>query len=763
MKFLALATAFSAAIFAQTGGAQTSRPQTAPVHAIAPFSGGPQLDATIDRAIRENKLPGGVLLVGHDDRIVYRKAYGYRSLVGVKEPMTVDTIFDLASLTKIVATTSAMMKLYEQGRLDIDAPVTRYLPEFQGGRSPITIRELMTHFSGFRPDIDIDPPWRGYDTGIRMAMMDKPVAPPDTKFIYSDTNFMLLGEIARRLSGKPENEYVKELLFDPLGMKDTGYLPPASLRPRIAPTEMQPDGTVLRGVVHDPRARWMGGVAGHAGVFSTADDLAKFCRMILDGGDGIFSPATIQKFSSPASPVDNPVVRGLGWDINSPYSGTRGNLFPVGSFGHTGFTGTSIWIDPSSRTYVIFLANSVHPHLRPPITPLRRKIATIVAASVGYAPHAAAQTRTGLDVLEDSGFAELKGKRVGLITNQTGVDRLGRRNIDQMLRAGVKLVALFSPEHGFLGAEDREDVANSRDAATGLKVWSLYGKTQRPTPEMLRGLDALVFDIQDLGVRFYTYETTMLYAMEEAAKQHVPFYVLDRPDPLTGNHVEGPMLDTDKLSFVGGFPLPLRHGLTMGELATLENSEKHLGADLHVIRMMGWTRGTWFDDTGLPWVNPSPNIRDLNEAILYPGPAMLEYSTNYSVGRGTETPFEEIGADWIDGAKLAAFLNNEHIPGVSIEATEFTPASSHLSGKKLGGVRFSLTNRDIFSASMLGLEVAYALATLYPGKIDFDADDKLIGNGAAIDALKQSRIPLAEADRGVPEFRTIREKYLIYH
>ncbi len=752
MRFLALALGIATAAVAQTIPAS-----------LPTFAAGPELDAVINQAIRENKIPGGVLLVGHAGQILYRKAYGYRSLVGLKEPATLDTVYDLASLTKIVATTSAMMKLFEQGRVDLNAPVTRYLPEFQGGQSPITIRELMTHFSGFRPDIDINPPWSGYETGIRMAEMDKPIAPPDTKFIYSDTNFMLLGEIARRLSGKPENEYVKDIVFDPLGMKDTGYLPPASLRPRIAPTEMQPDGTGLRGVVHDPRARWMGGVAGHAGVFSTAADLAKFCQMILDGGAGLFSPATIQKFTSPTSPVDNPVVRGLGWDINSPYSGTRGNLFPVGSFGHTGFTGTSIWIDPASRTYVIFLANSVHPHLRAAITPLRRKIATIVAASVGYAPRAFKQTRTGLDVLEDSGFAELKGKRVGLITNQTGIDRLGRRNIDQMREGGVKLVALFSPEHGILGAEDHPGVENSIDAATGLKVWSLYGKTMRPTPQMLRGLDALVFDIQDLGVRFYTYETTMLYAMEEAAKEQIPFYVLDRPDPLTGNHVEGPMLDADKLSFVGGYPLPLRHGLTMGELATLENAEKHVGANLHIVRMLDWTRDEWFDETGLPWVNPSPNIRNLNDAILYPGPALLEYSANYSVGRGTETPFEEVGADWIDGPSLAAFLNGEHIPGVSFESVQFTPASSHLAGKQLSGVRFTLGERNIFSSSMLGLEVAYALATLYPGRIDFSTDQNLIGNAEVIAALDQARNPLAAARHGIAEFRAIREKYLIYH
>ncbi|HVV43831.1 MAG TPA: serine hydrolase domain-containing protein, partial [Bryobacteraceae bacterium] len=348
------------------------------------FHGAADLDAAINQAVREDKIPGAVVLVGHNRQVVYRKAYGYRALLPAKEPMTADTIFDIASLTKIVATTSAMMKLFEEGRIRIDDPVTTYLPEFQGGRSAITIRDLMTHFSGLRPDLDLDPPWSGYETGIRRALADKPAGPPEQKFVYSDINFILLGEIVHRLSGLPENEYVKQILFDPLGMKDTTYLPSPALRPRIAPTEMQKDGTILRGVVHDPTSRYMGGVAGHAGVFSTADDLGKFCQMILDGGDGLFSPATIRKFTSPATAANQSVVRGLGWDIQSPYSGVRGELFPEGSFGHSGFTGTSIWIDPYSRTYVVLLANSVHPHQRKAITPLRGKVATIVAASIGY-------------------------------------------------------------------------------------------------------------------------------------------------------------------------------------------------------------------------------------------------------------------------------------------------------------------------------------------------------------------------------------------
>ena len=736
------------------------------------FHSASDLDNLLNQAVREDKLPGAVVLVGHNGRILYRKAYGSRALLPAKEAMTVDTIFDIASLTKIIATTSAMMKLVETGLVRIDDPVTAYLPEFQSGASPITVRDLMTHFSSLRPDLDLEPVWSGYETGIMKALADKPTAAPETKFVYSDINFILLGEIVRRVSGMPENEYAKQILFDPLGMADTGYLPSASLKARIAPTEMQPDGTILRGVVHDPTARYMGGVAGHAGVFSTADDLARFCQMILDhgktaSGAELFSPAIIDKFTSPATPPSQAVVRGLGWDIQSPYSGVRGDLFPVGSFGHTGFTGTSIWIDPSSQTYVILLANSVHPHQRKAITPLRGQVATIVAAGVSYEDgisyNAPAAVSTGLDVLEQENFRTFQGKRIGLITNQTGVDRQGRRDIDVMKAAGVNIASIFAPEHGIAGIEDREGLGDSIDKATGIKVWSLYGKTRRPTPEMLRGLDALVFDIQDVGVRFYTYETTMLYAMEEAAKAKIPFYVLDRPNPLTGQHVEGPMLDPDKLSFTGPYPLPLRHGMTIGELAGLMNSTSVPKTELHVIQMTGWKRDEWFDATGLPWINPSPNIRSLNAALLYPGLAMIESSTNYSVGRGTDAPFEQIGADWIRGTDLVRRLNTLNVPGVRFYPVEFTPDSSNFSGRKVSGVRFVITNRGVFSSARLGLAVAASLQKLYPGRISFTLNKSLIGNEVVIRTLTSGGDSSEAAKDRLQEFLGARQKYLLYN
>ncbi len=755
------------------------------------------LDAAMQAAIRGGMIPGGVLIVGHDGRVVHRKAYGDRAVIPTREPMTVDTIFDIASLTKVVATTPAIMRLFEQGKIRMTDPVTAYLPEFQGGHSDITVRDLMTHFSGMRPDLDLEPAWSGYEEGIRRALIDKPINPPGTRFEYSDINFELLGEIVKRLSGKPLDEFAREQIFEPLGMRETTFRPPEAWRARIAPTEVDAKTKIpIRGTVHDPTARFMGGVAGHAGVFSTADDLAKYAEALLSGGGGVFSALAIERFTTPNSPPDQPVLRGLGWDIDSGYSAPRGELFPLGSYGHTGFTGTSMWLDPASHTYVILLTNSVHLAPGRNINPIRSKVATIAAEFLGRGPEAGASTGvsraaryetlesagvrrmmapnhevlTGLDVLEAGKFAPniipFAGKRVGLITNQTGVTRSGRRNIDVMREAGVNIVAIFSPEHGLTGKEDRPDIDDGRDAATGLPIRSLYANGRnRPTPDMLRGVDALVFDVQDAGARFYTYSCTMLYALEEASKTKLPFYVLDRPNPVTGVQVEGPTLDENLQGFTGCFAMPVRHGLTMGELATMANAERKWKADLHVIKMKNWERGDWFDSTGLTWTDPSPNLRSLNAAALYPGLALLEASPNYSVGRGTDAPFEQIGADWIHGRELAQFLDARFIPGVRAYATRFQPTAGPFAGRSIEGVRFVILNREQFDSVHLGIELAYALQKLYPGKINFEACRFLIGNREAIEALKAGREPREIEDRAERDARAFEERrrpFLLY-
>jgi uncharacterized protein YbbC (DUF1343 family) len=311
-----------------------------------------------------------------------------------------------------------------------------------------------------------------------------------------------------------------------------------------------------------------------------------------------------------------------------------------------------------------------------------------------------------------------------------------------------------------------ENVANSRDAATGLPVISLFQPNQRRlTPDKMRNTDVLVYDIQDVGARFYTYSCTLLYALEEAAKAHKPFYVLDRPNPITGTRVEGPLLDRGLESFVGCYAMPLRHGMTFGELATMANAEQHWGADLHVIKMSDWQRGDWFDSSSLMWVNPSPNMRNLNEALLYPGIAMLEAATNYSVGRGTDSPFEQIGADWIDGQKLAAVLNSKFIPGVRIYPTSFQPTSSHFAGHTISGVRFVITNREAFDSVRLGLEVAVALEKLYPHKIDLEKCRFLIGNRQVIREIAAGADPQhiqGKMRDSVETFLNRRKAFLLY-
>ncbi len=756
------------------------------------------LDGIIEQAIANDELPGAVLLVGHRGLILHRKAYGSRAVLPAREPMTVDTVFDLASLTKVVATTSAVAKLIEQGKIRLNDPVARYIPEFAtNGKEQVTIRQLATHTGGLRPIPKLPDDWMGADAVLQAIYSDTLTAPPGARFVYSDCDFIVLGELVRRVSGLPLDQFVEQNIFKPLGMTHTRFRPPTEWLPRIAPTEEidLPEGAkagsgkgrVLRGVVHDPRARGMGGVAGHAGLFSTAADLAVFARMLLADGVGpkgkrIFAAATVEKITTPQTPPWSPTLRGIGWDIDSTYSAPRGELFPVGSFGHTGFTGTAIWIDPGSKTFVILLANSVHPYGRPAISSLRSKVATAVAAALNLdgrgqitslnerrvgADHSqprVADTRAGIDVLVEQKFAPLRGKRVGLITNHTGVARDGRSTIDVLAKAeGVQLVALFSPEHGISGRAD-DKVTSGTDPATGLPIHSLYGETRRPTDEMLKGIDALVFDVQDAGVRFYTYVTTMGYCMEEAAKRGIAFYVLDRPNPLGGEMVEGPMLDANRLNFVGYFPLPVRYAMTLGELAAMFNAENKIGADLHVIAMENWQRRDMFEATGLEWIAPSPNLRSLDATVLYPGIEILQ-AGGVAVGRGTDTPFELFGAPWIRGRELADTLNRRFIPGVRFVPIRFTPRSGPHKDAACEGAALVITDRWSLNSMLMGMEIAAALWKLYPKDFQLEKIITLVGNAATIERLKKGDPPdriVNDWANDIEAFRTMRAKYLLY-
>ncbi len=764
----------------------------------------------VESAIQAKKIPGAVVLIGHEGQLVYRKAFGQSSLVPERRAMTTTTIFDMASMTKVIATTTAVMQLVEQGKIVLSAPVSDYWPEFkQNGKELVTIRELMTHYSGLPPDLPLKPAWTGYDTAMKMIVAAKLNVPPGTRFIYSDINFETLGEIVRRVSGEPLDVYCTEHIFKPLGMKDTLFTPPVSLRGRIAPTQYEhgTSGPVLLGVVHDPTSRFMGGLAGHAGLFSTADDVSIFAQMLLNGGTyngvRILSPLSIEKMTEPQTPPNKMVLRGLGWDLDSPlvsnnggrvgdlYISNRGELFAVGSYGHTGFTGTSIWIDPVTKTYVIVLTNRVHPNGKGEVAGLRTAVATLVASALG--PLSAQQilesrrsltsyfelmrsyrvqglrngsVKTGIDVLAAGHFAALAGKHVGLITNSSGRAGDGSRTIDLLQHApGVKLVALFSPEHGLEGsASEGAKVDSSRDAATGLPIYSLYGDTQRPSAQMLEGIDTLVFDIQDVGARFYTYITTMGYCLEAAGKKGIEFYVLDRPNPINGAEVDGPVLDPDLRSFIGYFPMPIRHGMTVGELAEMFNGENHLNAKLHVIKMEGWERTDWFDETGLAWINPSPNLRNLTEETLYPGVCLLE-GANVSVGRGTDTPFEMVGAPWIDGRALAALLNNKKIQGVRFLPMDFKPLSGIFAGEVCHGVQIVLIDRQALEPTEMGVELLTTLWRLSPQNLKLDGTLNLVGSRKVLESIRSGESPSRiwyDWQEPLETFKKVRARYLLY-
>lgn len=372
--------------------------------------------------------------------------------------------------------------------------------------------------------------------------------------------------------------------------------------------------------------------------------------------------------------------------------------------------------------------------------------------------------QTGLDVLEAQKFAPLRGKHIGLITNHTGVDAQGRSNVDLLSHASsLQFVALFSPEHGLAG-RNNEKIASSKDPSTGLPVYSLYGETNRPTDEMLKGIDALVFDIQDAGVRFYTYTVTMAYCMEEAAKRNIAFFVLDRPNPMGGEIVEGPMLDPDKTNFVAYFPLPVRYGLTIGELAQLFNAENHIGADLHVVAMKNWHRNYFFESTGMKWIPPSPALRTVKGSILYPGIEILQ-SPGVSVGRGTQAPFEEFGAPWMNGDEVAAALNERHIPGVHFAAQPFIPVSGPYSGERCGGVSIRITDRFAVRSMRMGLEIAEILQKMYPKDFDTAKLVGLVGNADTVQQLQSGVAPekiVAGWSDALSNFDKVRRKYFLY-
>ncbi|MCC7474066.1 MAG: DUF1343 domain-containing protein [Pirellulales bacterium] len=742
----------------------------------------PAIESRIDRAVAESleqkRMSGCVVLLGRRAGIVFEKAYGYRCVEPREEPMTLDTVFDMASLTKPLATATGIMLLVERGQLRLRQKVAEFFPDFaQNGKQEVTIEQLLVHSSGLLPDNPLTDYAEGWQSAGPKIFALTPLSDPGTRFKYSDVNFILLGKIIEQVTGETEAVFLQREVYDKLGMSDSGYLPDEKLRERAETTE-KTAGRWLKGEVHDPRAARMGGIAGHAGLFSTAHDLAIYATMMLGqgryGDTRVLSAAAVAEMTRPRD-VDGH-RRGLGWDMRSLYSRNRGELMSDRAFGHGGFTGTAMWIDPALDLYVIFLGDRLHPDGEGEVNELAGRIGAMACAAIepgrpqqapnrpALAPqrellrdrrdrvnrwHNGAQriqgepspspslrgrgtdagrVRLGIDVLAADDFQLLRGKRVGLITNQTGLDSQRVSTIERLHQAkDVKLVALFSPEHGIRGALDQANIDDTVDVPTGLPVHSLYGKQNKPTPEQLASLDVLVFDIQDIGTRFYTYPSTMCLALEAAAKAGKQFVVLDRPNPIDGTTVEGPLLDEGRESFVGILRLPIRHGLTVGEIATMFAGQRGLEKSLTVVKMRGWRREMSLFDTGLYWLNPSPNMRSLEAALLYTGVGMLEF-TNLSVGRGTESPFEMLGAPWIDENKLADRVNAAGLTGVRVVPVRFTPTATKFKGQECHGIHFIITDWQAFRSFDLGLAIASSLVAIHGQAWQSEPWKKLLGS-----------------------------------
>ncbi len=755
------------------------------------------IDVEVQKGLEAKSMPGCVVCVGRHGKIAYLKAFGDKQVETDTEKareMTVDTLFDMASITKPMATATSVMVLVDQGKIDVDEKVMTYLKEFDTPeKRDITVRQLLTHTAGFIPDNHINNYQDGTAKSIERLLAEKPESTPGTEFSYSDVSFQLLGILVKRVSGKSVAEFALENIYKPLGMTETMYCPNEELSKRAAPTQNRELGKV-----HDPRAFLTDGVAGHAGLFSTAEDIAVYSSMMLNKGEWngarVLTPETV-KLMTTRNRVPRG-YRGLGWDMRSGYSSNRGQTMSPQAFGHGGFTGTSLWIDPGFDLFVIFLSNRVHPDGKGNVNPLAGRIGTIAADAVTDEPNknrltlnklmskniqlkfqvkqleklennaARSQVQTGLDVLKYYDFNPLKDKRVGLITNHTGCTKDGTFITKYLKDNGVELTALFSPEHGFTGEADHDGIEDSKDPNTGLTIFSLYGNTRKPTPEMLDNVDVLVYDIQDIGSRFYTYTSTMALGMEAAVDKGIPFVVLDRPNPIRGDRVEGPMLQPGRETFIAWHKMPVQHGMTIGELAVMIAVERRFDVDLTVVPCVGWKRSQDYTATELPWINPSPNMKTQNGAYFYTGLGLWEF-TNIAVGRGTDIPFEQFGAPWIkDNEKLAQALTeaakDAKLEGVRFEPVTFTPPYREFKDEPCYGVRLVLEDPEKLQAVRMGMVIATTLRKLYPDDWQTKNLNTLLLSDKVRDMIIDGKSAAEIEAEWMPEFERFLQRRALY-
>lgn len=747
--------------------------RTSPVAIRLPVDVERAIDDAVHAAIDARQLPGAVVAVGRRDGLIFLRDYGARAVDPEFEANDIDTIYDLASLTKPIATTTALAILADRGLLSFDDPVARFIPPFAAnGKERITIRHLLEHTGGL-PAVDALRDYEGEARGESLARIFavRPIHPPGRRTLYSDLGFIVLGEVVAQIAGEPLDAFVAREILDPLEMRSSSFRPSPELLSRIAPTERAERrlGVMIRGEVHDPRAFRLGGVSGNAGLFASAPDLARFARAMLGEGElegrRIVSAERVRELITP-TPLPGGFVNGLAWDMRSAAEVRRLGGMSEASYGHLGWTGTSIRIDPRLDVFVIVLSNDVHPDGRGDVRPLAAALERIVArCTERILPAARSEVRTGIDVEARDGFPHLRGARVALITHDAARAADGRRTLDVLVRQGI-VERVLAPEHG-LDTTREGHIQNGRDPRTGLQVFGLFGRTRRPSDAMLADIDTLVIDLVDVGTRFFTYASTMHEALITASSHpHLRVVILDRPNPLGGTLIEGPMLDGELRSFVNYHSLPLRHGLTLGELARLLDAELGLGlADrLVVVRAEGWERHATALDIGARWTPPSPNLPDATSALLYPAIALLE-GTDLSVGRGTEDPFSVIGAPWVDPHRVLAALAQLELSGVTFELAQFSPRSARHRGHVCRGIRVRLTDARAYRALPTGLAIIRAMLMTHRERIDLNRVLPLVGSRRVLEALANES-PLndviATAHAESADFETRRAPFLMY-
>jgi len=711
-------------------------------------------------ALEESHAPGGVLYIGSKDSTHLHIASGQRQTFPKSKPAKKDTLYDMASITKVVGTVTAIMQLKEQGKLSLEQSVTDFVPLME--LKDMTLKHLLTHTSGLVAVERYFTSMTSLDRMLQRYAKEGIERLPDIEHLYSDVGFMLLGRVVEEASRESLDVYTKKNIFDPLEMNRTSYNPPEEWLKNCAPTENDPwRQKLVHGEVHDENTWAVGGVSGHAGIFSTASDMAKFCRGLMDGT--ILSVDSVREMTSmnikPLYPW-----QGLGWQID-PWSTKKTGFLPSRTaFGHTGWTGTSIWIDPDRDLFTILLSNTCHPNREDRDNEtLRRTIHT----AVGNSFYAKTNLHTGLDRLARENFKIVEDRTFALLTNHAAVDQHGRHVLDVLgFAPKLQIKRLYSPEHGIRGqAEAGEKIAGQESS---VPVTSLYGKRKAPSSEELAEIDVFLIDLQDIGARYYTYMATMKACLEACAQASVPVVVLDRPNPVNGITIEGPIAQ-NTTSLVSCTAIPIRHGMTMGELAVWfqENDLKGLGLKLDINYLDNWQPRRMFDECTYPWVAPSPNMPDAETALVYVGTCLIE-GTNLNEGRGTETPFKIVGAPWLNAQKLLKLISSDDHAGCRLEAAKYTPVS--IPGKSTNpkfkdeeceGIRIHVENPTKVHGFQVALAIITGIRELHPDQLEFisffdtlaggpDLRNRIMEGESASRIVKSYKKELEQYDRQRP-------------